>query len=133
MPSSPAHPEHHLLLLLSAVPKYPTLCRAGGPLAQCEPSCRVFSRICSPWKFFLRTGSRCSNHLWIQVLLLTGDSFSAGVRLQDVRFNGIQLPCSTAEAQSCQGRGSVPGTGWERAGADSVSSSPGTGVFLSIM
>lgn len=50
MPSSPAHPEHHLLLLLSALPKYSTLCRAGGPPAQWEPSCRVFSRICSPWR-----------------------------------------------------------------------------------
>lgn len=68
-----------------------------------------FSGICSPSRFFLPnrqllpagptapcqlcscTASRCSSHLRIRILLLIGASFSAGVRLQDVRFNGILL------------------------------------------
>lgn len=55
----------------------------------------------------------------------------SGVRLQDIRFNEMQLPHFS---RSCRGKGFVPlargGTGSRY---DTVSISQGTSIFLSIM
>lgn len=119
MPSSPARPEHHLLLPCPNIPGSPWCPRPsagwGIGLAVCEPGFRVFfPEFAAPRGFSCRcpaanrqvlpagptapcqlcscTASRCSSHLRIRILLLIGASFSAGVRLQDIRFNGILLP-----------------------------------------